>query len=161
MVEGESAEQSAASGPPQKFEGYFLDGSQGARRADSGRGGRPRKNQNYQSRIAPDQPSKRTLEQTLGDLFADLDKASDELKIEYGQNKNDLFYESQRDSSLQSSRITFRLRGRMRRARRCLQKTETRGFRASVGSVFDTSQATRPGWLSQLNPTLVEVRFKA
>ena len=120
-----------------------------------------RGNQNYQSRIARDQPSKRTLEQTRGDLFANLDKASDELKIEYGQNKNDLFYESQRDSSLQSSRITFRLRGRMRRARRCLQKTETRGFRASVGSVFDTSQATRPGWLSQLNPTLVEVRFKA
>ena len=85
-----------------------------------------RGNQNYQSRIARDQPSKRTLEQTRGDLFANLDKASDELKIEYGQNKNDLFYESQRDSSLQSSRITFRLRGRMRRARRCLQKTGTR-----------------------------------
>src|SRR6516164_10143715 len=64
-----------------------------------------------------------------------------------------------RSGRLQSSRITFRLRGRMRRARRYLQKTETRGFRASVGSVFDTSQATRPGWLSQLNPTLVEVRF--
>ena len=54
-----------------------------------------RGNQNYQSRIALDQPSKRTLEQTRGDLFANLDKASDELKIEYGQNKNDLFYESQ------------------------------------------------------------------
>jgi hypothetical protein len=54
-----------------------------------------RGNQNYQSRIALDQPSKRTLEQTRGDLFANLDKASDGLKIEYGQNKNDLFYESQ------------------------------------------------------------------
>ena len=36
-----------------------------------------------------------TLQKTRGDLFDALDKASDELKIEYGGNENDMFYESQ------------------------------------------------------------------
>ena len=36
-----------------------------------------------------------TLEKTRPDLFKNLDKASDELKIEYGQNKDDMFFESQ------------------------------------------------------------------
>src|SRR6516162_1626393 len=62
-----------------------------------------------------------------------------------------------RSGRLQSSRITFRLRGRMRRARRCLQKTETRGFRASVGSVL--TPAKPPGLAGSVNLTQHLLRF--